>query len=90
MYVFVTGSRRFFGKNLSYYLRLFSLKELSIGKQVIAVVAKYFRPTEVHLLISDPTKYKILLGWNPHYDLASLVSEVVAVDLECVNKEFML
>jgi GDPmannose 4,6-dehydratase len=64
--------------------------QLEIGKQVIAVDPKYFRPTEVDLLIGDPTKSKIKLGWIPQYDLAGLVSEMVSSDVERVKREIML
>jgi GDPmannose 4,6-dehydratase len=66
------------------------LYQIEIGKQVIAVDPKYFRPTEVDLLIGDPTKSKTQLGWKPNYDLAGLVSEMVAADVERVKKEMML
>ena len=59
---------------------------IEIGKQVIAVDPQYFRPTEVDLLIGDPTKSKTKLGWVPKYDLAGLVKEMVASDLENVKK----
>jgi GDPmannose 4,6-dehydratase len=64
--------------------------QLEIGKQVIAVDPQYFRPTEVDLLIGDPTKSKTQLGWTPQYDLAGLVSEMVAADIERVKKEMMI
>ncbi len=46
--------------------------QLEIGKEVISVDPKYFRPTEVDLLIGDATKAKKKLGWVPKYDLAGL------------------
>jgi GDPmannose 4,6-dehydratase len=55
--------------------------QLAIGKKVVAVDPKYFRPTEVELLIGDPTKAKTKLGWQPKYDLQMLCSEMVAADL---------
>ena len=64
--------------------------QIEIGKQVIAVDPKYFRPTEVDLLIGDPTKSKIQLGWTPQYDLAGLVNEMVTSDVERVKREMML
>jgi GDPmannose 4,6-dehydratase len=64
--------------------------QLEVGKLVIAVDAQYFRPTEVDLLIGDPTKSKTKLGWIPKYDLAGLVQEMVAMDLNRVRKEMML
>jgi GDPmannose 4,6-dehydratase len=64
--------------------------QLEIGKQVIAVDSKYFRPTEVDLLIGDPTKSKTKLGWVPKYDLAGLVKEMVQSDLNRIKKEQIL
>ena len=58
-----------------------------IGKEVIAVDKKYYRPTEVDLLIGDPTKAQKQLGWKPKYDLPMLVKEMVASDLEYSQKE---
>ncbi|MDP5121054.1 MAG: GDP-mannose 4,6-dehydratase [Spirosomaceae bacterium] len=55
--------------------------QLEIGQKVVAVDAAYYRPTEVELLIGDPTKAKTKLGWVPKYDLAALVSEMVAADV---------
>jgi GDPmannose 4,6-dehydratase len=64
--------------------------QLEIGKEIIAVDPQYFRPTEVDLLIGDPTKSKTQLGWRPQYDLKGLVSEMVASDVERVKREMML
>ena len=64
--------------------------QLEIGKQVIAVDPKYFRPTEVDLLIGDPTKSKTQLGWQPKYNLGSLVSEMVAADVDRVKRNILL
>jgi len=64
--------------------------QLEKGKQVVAVDPKYFRPTEVDLLIGDPTKSKTKLGWVPKYDLAMLVSEMVASDVDHFRKERLL
>jgi len=57
------------------------LYQLEIGKTVVKVDPTYYRPTEVDLLIGDPTKSKTKLGWEPKYDLAGLVKEMVASDL---------
>ena len=59
--------------------------QLPAGKEVVAVDPAYFRPTEVELLIGDPTKAKQKLGWQPKYDLAGLVKEMVARDLKDIN-----
>ncbi|MFT4203272.1 MAG: GDP-mannose 4,6-dehydratase [Chitinophagaceae bacterium] len=60
---------------------------LEIGKEVVSVDPDYFRPTEVDLLIGDPTKSKTQLGWEPEYDLDGLVKEMVASDLEIFKKD---
>ena len=56
--------------------------QLEIGKEVLAVDPKYFRPTEVDLLIGDPTKAKTKLGWIPEYDLSDLVKDMMQSDLK--------
>ena len=57
------------------------------GQVVVKVDPKYYRPTEVDLLIGDPTKAMTKLGWKPKYDLASLVKEMVASDVSLFKKE---
>ena len=57
------------------------LYQLETGKVVVRVDPKYYRPTEVDVLIGDPSKSK-KLGWEPQYDLASLVKEMVESDLK--------
>ncbi len=64
--------------------------QVEIGKEVLAVDPKYFRPTEVDLLIGDATKAKTKLGWVLKYDLPALVKEMVASDLELFKKEKFL
>jgi GDPmannose 4,6-dehydratase len=66
---------------------IYDLKE---GQVVVKVDPKYFRRTEVDLLIGDPTKAMTKLGWKPKYDLATLVKEMVASDLEIFKKELLL
>ncbi|MFC4164714.1 GDP-mannose 4,6-dehydratase [Epilithonimonas zeae] len=56
--------------------------QLEIGKTVVKIDPQYYRPTEVDLLIGDPTKSKTKLGWEPKYDLASLVKEMMQEDLK--------
>ena len=58
--------------------------QLPIGKKVVAVDPGYFRPTEVDLLVGDATKARTQLGWQPKYDLAALVKEMVASDLNTI------
>ncbi|RZK75413.1 MAG: GDP-mannose 4,6-dehydratase, partial [Pedobacter sp.] len=64
--------------------------QVEIGREVVAVDKKYFRPTEVDLLIGDPTKCNEKLNWKPKYDLAGLVKEMMASDVEHFQKEKML
>ena len=64
--------------------------QLEIGREVVAVDPKYYRPTEVDLLIGDPSKSKEKLGWVPKYDLNMLVNEMVASDIEIFRKEKLL
>jgi GDPmannose 4,6-dehydratase len=59
--------------------------QLEIGKVVVRVDPSYYRPTEVDLLLGDPTKAKTQLGWVPEYDLAGLVKEMVHSDLGLVT-----
>ncbi|MFY0253356.1 GDP-mannose 4,6-dehydratase [Chitinophaga sp. 30R24] len=60
------------------------------GQEVVAIDARYFRPTEVELLIGDPTKAQTQLGWKPKYDLPALVKEMVAADVELFHREKLL
>jgi len=60
---------------------------LKFGQTVVKIDSKYFRPTEVDLLIGDATKAKEKLGWVPKYDLQALVSDMVQSDLHMVKKD---
>jgi GDPmannose 4,6-dehydratase len=64
--------------------------QLPVGKEVLAVDANYFRPTEVELLIGNPTKANTQLGWKPKYELSDLVKEMVAADLDLFRREQIL
>jgi GDPmannose 4,6-dehydratase len=64
--------------------------EVEVGQQVIGIDKRYFRPTEVDLLIGDPTKANEQLGWYPKYDLEALVAEMVESDLEFFRKDQLL
>ena len=57
---------------------------------LIAVDPKYFRPTEVELLIGDATKAKAMLGWEPKYDLKGLVTEMMQSDIHLMKKDAWL
>jgi GDPmannose 4,6-dehydratase len=63
------------------------LFQLEIGKEVLSIDPAYFRPTEVDLLIGDPTKAKEKLGWVPEYDLASLVKDMMQSDVKLMQKD---
>lgn len=64
--------------------------QVPVGKQVVAVDPHYYRPTEVDLLIGDPSKAQQKLGWKPKYDLDMLVEEMVAADVELFRREKLL
>ena len=61
--------------------------QVETGKVVVAVDPRYYRPTEVDLLLGDPSKAKQKLGWEPKYDLPALVSEMVRGDLALFEKQ---
>lgn len=60
---------------------------LEIGKQVIGIHPRYFRPAEVDLLIGDATKARTRLGWKPKYDLQSMVKEMISDELIYQSKD---
>ena len=64
--------------------------QLAIGKEVLSVDPTYFRPTEVDLLIGDPSKAKNKLGWVPEHDLASLVKDMMQSDIDLMKKDVTL
>ncbi len=64
--------------------------QVRIGKIVVAVDPKYYRPTEVDLLIGDASKARKKLGWEPKYDLAALVKEMVHADVQLFRREKIL
>lgn len=71
----------------------FSVKEFkipAIGSTLVKVDPSYFRPTEVDLLIGDPTKSKTKLGWEPKYDLKMLVEEMVSSDVKLFQRDIHL
>ncbi|MFL9481536.1 GDP-mannose 4,6-dehydratase [Chitinophagaceae bacterium LWZ2-11] len=61
--------------------------QLEIGKVVVKVDPKYYRPTEVDLLIGDAAKANEKLGWKPKYTLPMLVKEMMESDVELFRKE---
>jgi len=57
---------------------------------LVKIDPRYFRPTEVDLLIGDPTKSKTKLGWRPKYDLQALVKEMIEADVRLFQKDLHL
>ena len=57
------------------------------NKVIVEVDPKYFRPTEVDLLIGDPSKAKKELGWQPTTTLEQLVKEMVAADVKLFERD---
>lgn len=64
--------------------------KVEIGKEVVCVDARYFRPTEVDLLLGDPTKAKEKLGWSMKYDLPALVKDMVQADVALFQRDRLL
>ncbi len=60
---------------------------LEVGKEVLGIDPRYFRPTEVDLLLGDPSKAEQKLGWNRAYDLQDLVNDMMKHDLHLMQKE---
>lgn len=61
-----------------------------IGEVLVAVDAKYFRPTEVDFLLGDARKAQEKLGWKPEYDLSALVNEMMESDMQLMKKDGFL
>lgn len=63
---------------------------VELGKTVVRVDPKYFRPTEVELLIGNPAKSNSVLGWIPQYDLKALVEDMMQSDVKLMKKDMYL
>jgi len=63
------------------------LSHLKIGQAVVAVDSRYFRPTEVDLLLGNPSKAEQKLGWNREYNLQDLVHDMMENDLKLMTKD---
>jgi len=61
--------------------------KVAIGQEVVKVDPRYFRPTEVDILIGDATKAQTKLGWKPQYDLKGLVEEMMESDVKLMKKD---
>ena len=66
------------------------IKSRMAPNAIVEVDSKYFRPTEVDLLIGDPTKSKTKLGWEPQYDLQGLVTDMMQSDIKLMKKDAWL
>jgi GDPmannose 4,6-dehydratase len=64
--------------------------EFKPGQEVVKIDPRYFRPTEVELLIGDPSKAFKQLGWQPKYTLKELVAEMMETDLQSFQREKLL
>lgn len=67
-----------------------SPNHMNTGSHLVAVDSQYFRPTEVDLLIGDPTKANNKLGWYPKYDLQGLIADMMQGDIKLMQKESYL
>jgi GDP-mannose 4,6-dehydratase len=61
-----------------------------IGDEVVAVDPAYFRPTEVDLLIGDPSKAMKILGWKPEYSLSDIVTDMIQSDVKLMKRDTYL
>ncbi|MBM3400259.1 MAG: GDP-mannose 4,6-dehydratase, partial [Bacteroidetes bacterium] len=60
---------------------------LKPGRELVCVDPRYFRPTEVDLLLGDATKAREKLGWTPRHTLDDLVKDMMQSDLQLMKKE---
>ena len=77
------------------YTRLLELgitagDHLKVGNSVLKIDPRYYRPTEVELLIGDPTKSKEKLGWKPKHTLETLIEDMATSDLRLFQKDKLL
>ena len=81
----------FIGSGLNEVGLIKSMREhiphLHIGQEVVGVDSKYYRPSEVDILLGDSTKAKNNLGWVPEYDLKSIIKEMIDHDLKILTKK---
>ncbi|GAB3264896.1 GDP-mannose 4,6-dehydratase [Larkinella harenae] len=63
---------------------------VEVGKEVLSIDERYFRPTEVDLLLGDPTKAMTKLNWKPKYDLAALVKDMMNADIDLFRRDQLL
>ena len=61
--------------------------QIQVGTEVLSIDPKYYRPTEVDLLVGDPTKANTKLGWTPEYDLKFLVKDMMSSDIKLMKQD---
>jgi GDPmannose 4,6-dehydratase len=61
--------------------------KVKVGQEIVGIDERYYRPTEVDLLIGDSTKAREQLGWEPKYDLEALIKDMTHADLQLMQKE---
>jgi GDPmannose 4,6-dehydratase len=66
------------------------MTKLNKNPIIVKVDPQYFRPTEVDLLIGDPSKARQILGWEPKYNLSLLISDMMHNDINIMRKEICL
>lgn len=74
-------------ENVKSKIALSPSRSLAPSSSVVEVDPRYFRPTEVDMLIGDPTKAQTRLGWRPEYDLKGLVKDMMQSDIHLMKKE---
>lgn len=65
-------------------------ERIANSAEVVNVDLQYFRPTEVDLLIEDPTKSQTVLGWKPEYDLKGLIEDMMRSDIKLFKRDAYL
>ncbi len=61
-----------------------------LGQRLVGVDPAYFRPTEVDLLLGDPTKAMTQLGWKPEYQLPDIAADMMTSDIRLMKKDAYL
>ncbi|WP_372776224.1 GDP-mannose 4,6-dehydratase [Mangrovibacterium sp.] len=89
---YITGvdEKIFTAKIGSEYLDAVQKRIKEQNNDIVRVDPMYFRPTEVDLLIGDPTKAMTKLNWKPEYDLAGLVADMMQSDVKLMQKDAYL
>ena len=86
---FAEKAATYFGLNLRWEGE--GLDEVAIdkktGKTIIKINPKYYRPTEVDLLLGDSTKAKKILNWKPKTNFKSLVAKMIEYDYSKLQKK---